>query len=116
MAFTKMGELGAANGREGAEKFTGTFVDKYQFVDRARAPQRVIEVLDLLDGMLQKQAARGSKFLVGAALTALDVYAAASVAVMAAPAGSPMGTKALPPEMFGRKGVRGLMHAFAAST
>jgi len=111
MAFTKWGET-----MEPAQQFTNEFVKKYQFVDPARAPRRVVEVLNLLDGMLIRQAENGSKYLIGRSLTVLDIYAAASVAVMAAPAGSPMGPTAFPREMFGRKHITFLMDYFAAST
>merc|ERR1739848_969823 len=110
MAFTKMGNLAEQESQTQMKQFTTSFVEKYQFVDPARAPGRVVEVLQLLDGMLQKQAKRGSKFLVGSKLTALDVYAAASLSVMVAPAGSPMGTKARPQKMFGRNGLVALMN------
>ena len=59
---------------------------------------------------------RGSKYLIGSSLSLLDIFAAASFAVMADPPGGPRGTKVLPKEMFGRGGLNYLMDGFKDST
>lgn len=53
------------------------------------APARVVGILELLSGQLARQRARGSRFLVGDRLSALDVYWAAFAAMI----------EPLPPEL-----------------
>jgi glutathione S-transferase len=43
----------------------------------AAAPARVVEVLDALNDQLESQAAKGSRYFIGAELSALDIYWAA---------------------------------------
>lgn len=50
------------------------------------APAKIVEVIRLIDTRLQRQAERGSPYLVGDALTAADIYwATMSMCVMATP-------------------------------
>ena len=58
----------------------GFLGQKYGYSEAAlgRATQRVVDVLDALDAQLARQRARGRHYLVGEALTALDIYSAAS--------------------------------------
>ena len=46
------------------------------------APSRMIEILRLLDARLSQQQAKGSRFLVGVRLSALDIYWAAFAALL----------------------------------
>ncbi len=48
----------------------------------AAAPRRVVEILGLLAGRLREQRARGSRFLVGGALSAVDIQWAAFAAML----------------------------------
>ena len=56
----------------------------YGFTPEAarRAPARSVEILELLDRQLAARQARGSDFLVGDALTALDLYWACACAIV----------------------------------
>ncbi|MBT6348301.1 MAG: hypothetical protein HOJ50_04000 [Proteobacteria bacterium] len=49
---------------------------KYGFSEEASAlaPRKIAEVIDLLDRRLEAQSQRGSKYLVGDTLTAVDIY------------------------------------------
>ena len=48
--------------------------------EMARAPERIRSILDLLAAVIREQKARGSEYLVGDALSAIDLYwSAASV-------------------------------------
>lgn len=61
---------------------------KYGYSDAASAaaPAKITEVIALIDSRLQQQAERGSKYLVGDALSAADIYwATMSMSVTATP-------------------------------
>ena len=60
---------------------------KYDYSDSlaAVAEQRVAEIMQLFSNTLAKQQARGSDFLVGDALTALDLYFAIFIGIMYRP-------------------------------
>lgn len=60
---------------------------KYDYSDSlaAVAEQRVAEILQLFSRTLEQQQARGSDFLVGDALTALDLYCAIFIGIMYRP-------------------------------
>jgi glutathione S-transferase len=54
----------------------GPLGTKYGYSDAASAaaPAKITEVIALIDSRLQQQAERGSKYLVGDALSAADIY------------------------------------------
>ena len=61
---------------------------KYGFSEEASAaaPEKIAEIIAVLDGRLEAQEQRGSRYLVGDSLTALDLYwATLSMTVMPAP-------------------------------
>jgi len=60
----------------------------YRAVEAARHPGRVIGLLGMLAGVLHEQQQRGSRFYVGEALSAVDIYSATAMAMF----------KPLPPE------------------
>lgn len=64
---------------------------KYGYVpsEAHRHPGRVIELLEMLSGVLHAQRRQGSRFYLGQGLTALDIYSATAMAMF----------KPLPPEL-----------------
>jgi glutathione S-transferase len=66
--------------REGAVAFGAKY--GYRPEEAALYRRRVREVLGLFTGILQEQRARGSRFLLGDALSALDLYSAAFAALL----------------------------------
>mmetsp|Transcript_18897 Transcript_18897/g.43921 ORF Transcript_18897/g.43921 Transcript_18897/m.43921 type:complete len:259 (-) Transcript_18897:106-882(-) len=65
----------------------GPFAKKYYWSEdmKSKAPARVAAILNFVDGILQKQKAKGSKFLVGDSLTAADVCWACALIIVAPP-------------------------------
>jgi glutathione S-transferase len=61
----------------------------YRAAEAVRHPGRVIALLGMFAGLLHEQRRQGSRFYVGRALTAVDVYAATAMAMF----------KPLPPEL-----------------
>ncbi len=52
----------------------------------AAAPEKIVKIISLIDACLQRQAERGSPYLVGDSLTAADIYwATMSMSVMSTP-------------------------------
>jgi glutathione S-transferase len=82
---------------------------KYGYSDEASAaaPAKIAEVINLIDTYLNRQAERGSRYLVGDSLTAADIYwATMSMCVMATP----------PEIMPVTKQNRGMLKFFAANS
>jgi glutathione S-transferase len=73
-----LAELGTDN------DMTRTIAQRYGYdaATSAAAPARAAEILALLSAQLRSQRARGSRYLVGDALTALDLYWAAFAAMV----------------------------------
>ena len=67
------------SGSEGGRKFAKYLGDKYGFDAAAaqRAPARVAGILEALSERLIRQRNLGSRFFIGAGLSALDIYWAA---------------------------------------
>eukprot|EP00747_Dinoflagellata_sp_TGD_P184680 gnl/TRDRNA2_/TRDRNA2_40546_c0_seq1.p1 gnl/TRDRNA2_/TRDRNA2_40546_c0~~gnl/TRDRNA2_/TRDRNA2_40546_c0_seq1.p1 ORF type:complete len:256 (+),score=48.00 gnl/TRDRNA2_/TRDRNA2_40546_c0_seq1:74-841(+) len=87
---------------------TAPFLRKYGWSSEAvaRAPRRIAEVLKLFDEQLAAQEKKGTKFIIGNALSALDVYAA-TCAIIVAPPG---------PELIPRtKENQGMLRVFAVN-
>lgn len=61
----------------------------YRAPDGASYPGRVIDLLEMLAGLLQAQRRQGSRFYIGDSLSAVDIYSATAVAMF----------KPLPPEL-----------------
>jgi glutathione S-transferase len=69
---------------EAGRKFSTFMGDKYGYAPAlaAAAPQRVAEILDALARQLAAQRNRGSRYLIGDALSALDIYWACFAALI----------------------------------
>ncbi len=65
--------------------FYQTLADKYGYSSEAatRAAARMVSILGMLDAELSRQHARGQRFLIGDALSALDLYWAAFCGLLA---------------------------------
>lgn len=75
-----MGLSGNADPNQGMNHKYGYRDDQFQLADQACA-----EILKLISKTLKDQLTRGSQFLVGNSLTALDIYAAIFLAIMVQP-------------------------------
>jgi glutathione S-transferase len=76
--------LNDPNASEGSKQGTRFLAEKYGYApDVAEAaPARVAQILTTLNAQLESQRARGSRFLVGNTLSALDIYWAAFAALI----------------------------------
>jgi hypothetical protein len=70
------GMLTNSQNDEGVKKAASYLGGKYGYdqAAAAQAPERVAQILRLLNAQLEQQKAKGSKFLVGDKLSALDIY------------------------------------------
>jgi glutathione S-transferase len=82
---------GVTGGDEATQAFWRQFGGKYGYSAEAAAaaPARMIEILQCLGSLLQRQRDRGSRFLIGDRLSALDIYWATFAALI----------EPLPPEL-----------------
>lgn len=76
--------LSSPNLPEAGRRFSTFMGNKYGYAPdlAASAPQRVAEILDGLSQQLERQRQRGSRFLIGDQLSALDIYWAAFAALL----------------------------------
>ena len=77
-------QQGLANPDEAGRRLFTYLAEKYGY-DRAAAeaaPARLVEILQALAARLEQQRARGSRFFVGDALSALDIYWATFAAML----------------------------------
>jgi len=81
LLHASMNAPGATDASKAFSRFMG---DKYGYAPTAaeQAPGRVAEILTALSNQLESQRAKGSKFLVGDRLSALDIYWAAFAALL----------------------------------
>jgi glutathione S-transferase len=76
--------LGDPKAPEAAKKGMSVMGNKYGYATKAAeaAPARVVEILRTLSKQLEAQHAKGSRFLIGDRLSALDIYWAAFAALL----------------------------------
>jgi glutathione S-transferase len=72
------------NAPEEAQAFASYFADKYLYESKQaeKAPEHAAQILRALSDQLARQRAKGSKFLIGDRLSALDIYWAACAAIV----------------------------------